>query len=242
MLDSNVLRFAREIKSAISKKPCNLVILHGAGGFGYPLLEEYDLYKKILTQRQRVGVAKLIASVSELNSMVAEIFINGAGVKVFPLSISASTVGFNGKVKKTCNELIETALKSDYVPLLHGSLIPDEISGYSILTGDEIIDHLSLIFGNIVTKIVVVTDVDGLHTADPKKNKNAKLIENLDMSKFQETFKLPFTEKIIKKSSTLLRVANEIGIPSVIINGQVKGLLEDVLVDREVNGTHIYPN
>jgi len=88
--------------------------------------------------------------------------------------------------------------------------------------------------------IVFCADVDGIHTADPNLNPEAKLIERVDqgvLDSLPRTARVKdVTGSIYGKVEAMLRLA-ELGRRTMVINGKVPGRLQSALRGEKVKGS-----
>lgn len=134
--------------------------------------------------------------------------------------------------KNTMKEL----LKNGIVPIVNEN---DTISTDEIIFGDN--DTLSAVVASLVDAdlLVLLSDIDGLYTDDPRKNPDAKLmtlVEEID----------EYVESIAKDSSTKLgtggmitkikaaKYATSRGIHVVLANGANNETVEDILMGKEI--------
>jgi isopentenyl phosphate kinase len=144
----------REICEAIAEKPENLIVVHGAGSFGHPYVEKYDLKNK----KDPLGVSATHLACLRLNEIFSRQLAE-LGVAVAPIS------PFNF-FKKTpeleCDvDFISSVVKEGFVPVLHGDMIYNcETRKFEVLSGDEIVVFLAERLE--VDRVGFATDVEGI--------------------------------------------------------------------------------
>lgn len=160
---------------------------------------------------------------SEYNHTVAQILITGSDVQHKDRYENFSN---------TVNRLIELGA----LPVINEN---DTVATEEISVGDN--DTLAAIVAVSINAqlLVLLSDIDGLYTADPHKDKNAKLIENVDC----------ITEEILElgggKGSALgtggmktklhaAQICMEKGCDMIIANGSKPSLLYDIMDGRSV--------
>jgi len=229
-------RIVREIKSAL---PPQLVVVHGGGSFGHYAAKEYDIQNGSNgkpTRANLIGFAKTQQAMEELNNHVIEEFL-GEGLPVFPLQLSSLVTMENGRIKTFPTHIIKRALSLGLIPILYGVPAFDTKKKFCILSGDEIVQHLAKKLH--AANVVLASDVDGVMTADPKKEK-AELIrtvseKNVGKLKFL-TSATDVTGGMFRKVQELLRLASA-GIESEIINATVPGNVKKALQGKKVGTT-----
>ncbi len=163
---------------------------------------------------------------SEYNHVVAQILLTGADVK-------------NEERYTNFTNTINRLLEMKVLPVVNEN---DTVSIDEIQIGDN--DTLSAIVAKSIAAdvLVILTDTEGLYTADPREDKDAKLIPVVE----------EITEDLMKlgggsgsKQGTggmftklqAARIATEAGTDTVIINGKNPEALYNVIDGREFVGT-----
>ncbi|MFH0956239.1 MAG: hypothetical protein V1813_00090, partial [Candidatus Aenigmatarchaeota archaeon] len=124
------------------------------------------------------------------------------------------------------------------VPVMNGTMVPDMKLGGSVISGDAVIEYVS---GRLHPKLVVfATDVDGIFTADPRKNRKASLIKLVTQESFgsiRESLSgsaaTDVTGGMMGKAERLLGIGSDV----LIVNGNVPGRVEKALLGSDVRGT-----
>jgi glutamate 5-kinase len=135
-----------------------------------------------------------------------------------------------------------TLFQCDIIPIINenDSVVVDEIK-----FGDN--DILSALVTNLVDAdlLLILTDRDGLFVKDPKLDKNANLIKiveeiNSDIEELAKgsTSKVGTGGMVSKVDAA--KKASIFGIPTIIVNGKIKGIITKVFKGEEV-GTLFLP-
>lgn len=165
---------------------------------------------------------------SEHNHTVAQILLTAPDLK---------TEDRHAKFENTMNKLLEFGV----LPIINEN---DTVATDEIVFGDN--DTLAAMVAVSVKAdlLVLMSDIDGLYTADPHKDKDAKLIERVD----------ELTEEIMSLGGgsgselgtggmvTKLRaakIATEDGCDMIIMNGSYPELLYNI-IDNTPVGTRFY--
>ena len=239
-----VARIAAEIAVAQKQRPFRLVVVNGAGPFGHVNVLRYDINEGLRTARDFEGFAKTVADCAYLNWRVAEI-LRRKGVLSYPLPSSSVVIQSRKKISSFCADAIRNlwASSEDMVPVMNGTMVPDVGLGGSVVSGDAVIEHLANAMATSL--IVFATDVDGIFTADPRKNARARLVPEVTKENFDRLRKgisgsagADVTGGMLGKAERLLSLA----CPSVIVNGNRPGRVGDALAGRPVRGTVIKPS
>lgn len=159
----------------------------------------------------------------EYNHTVAQILLTGEDVENAERRLNATN---------TLSRLIELGA----LPIINEN---DTVATHEISVGDN--DTLAAIVAECAAAelLVLLTDIDGLYTADPRKEKGAKLISHVD-GVTPEIMSLAGGEGSSLGTggmATKLRaakMANEAGIDMVIANGKEPECLYDIIAGKDV--------
>jgi isopentenyl phosphate kinase len=224
-----VRRLAQELLTSDEEK----IVVHGAGSYGHIYAKEYALQSGLREKRQIEGVAKVMHDVRELDNLVVGTF-NDEGLWSAPVPPGSSVIMKGGVLSKMDLWPFERFLKIGITPVTFGDVALDDEKGVSICSGDQLMMRLAERFKP--RKVVFCADVDGLFTADPNCDPEAKLIEEVDHSTLSS---IPRTERcvdvtgsIYAKIEYMLQIAKH-AEECEIINGNAEGRLADVLADRK---------
>lgn len=237
---SVVLRLAHEIKQI--NKNFNVLVVCGAGSYGHPLAKKYNLKFGMKTLEQKRGFSKVVYKVASLNALVVAQFekANLCAISLPPHAFVTQEAG-----TFACFDfmLVKNYLEGGFIPILSGDMVIDSKWGCSILSGDTIISYLSKNLG--AAKVVFLSDVDGVFTNDPKKDKKAVFIPKITSESFS-TIKNLFTQESIRNDVTgemigkLKEIKREFsGTEVYIANGFRKNILSDLIYKSDVRATKI---
>lgn len=134
-----------------------------------------------------------------------------------------------------------TLLKLGITPVINEN---DTVAVDEIKFGDN--DALSALATNLIEAdlLIILTDIDGLYEADPKKDKNAKrvlLVEDIDaLSVDLGGTASSFGTGGMKSKCDAAKKAAHFGIPTIITTGYAGDMLKNVM-DGEAVGTLFLP-
>jgi isopentenyl phosphate kinase len=238
----NLRRLSKEIASAYKEKAMHLIIVHGAGSYGHPIVKRTGIDKGIKAESQLKDFAEAQRLQNELNCIVTKHLIE-EGVPAFPYQPSASAIMESGRLVVMDTYAIEGLMDIGMVPVLYGVPALDKAQGCSILSGDQIAPYLAARLG--AKRIVHATVEDGVFTADPNLSPGAKLIPEINHSNINHvrewltgSMTTDVTGGMFGKVSELL----DIGIESQIVNGTKENVLKRALLGENVMGTVIKPD
>lgn len=236
-------RMASEISEVYRVDQVKLVLIHGAGSMGHPLVLSTGIQEGIRVFEQKISFAVVQSWQNFWNYLVTS-ELQQKGVPAFPVQPSSCAIVRGGKITSMDIEVIKGLLDLAIVPVLYGTPAYDPDRGCSILSGDEIALYLAKRLQ--ADRIVHGTDVDGIYTDDPKKNPDAKLIPIIDESNREFVLKSlrrsgDATGGMWLKALSLIKAA-EIGVKSVVVNARKPGRIRDAILGRSVRGTVVLPH
>jgi len=232
-------RLARELRPARGQ----LAIVHGAGSFGHIQAKRHSLHEGLREESQLLAVASVQRDVRELNLRVLEALIDN-GIRAVSVPPAASATFRNGRIVSFGAEVFSEVLDLGLTPVSFGDVVPDEDMGFSICSGDLVMEALARAFHP--TLVLFCADVDGVFDSDPKRNVRAKLIPELDRSALTklrrtEATSIDVTGSIHGKLERMLAIAQHCE-RCMIVNGNVPGRLENAIRGRKVLSTTVIPS
>ena len=175
----NLKIVARQLKNF--KLP--YVLIHGAGSFGHPIVKKTGIDKGIKNKSQLLAFAETQRLQNQLNCLVCAALIK-EGISAIPCQASSHAIMKKGRLVKMEFKTMEGIVKLGMVPVCYGVPAFDEVQGSSILSGDQIAPYLALKLG--AKKIIEAGDVEGIFTSDPKKDRSAEIVREVNRKNFNE--------------------------------------------------------
>ncbi|TLZ91261.1 MAG: isopentenyl phosphate kinase family protein [Methanobacteriota archaeon] len=231
-----IRRLAAEL--AAVRQP--LLVVHGAGSFGHILASHHRLNEGGPTPAKRAAAARVQADVRDLDRLIVNA-LNAVRLAAAPIPPSAILSLDDGAVSSMdLTPFLEFA-SMGFTPVTFGDVVRDVRRGFSICSGDLLMLELARAFRP--DRAVFVADVDGLFTADPKRRRDARLLDKVseaDLSKieFSSAKRTDVTGSIEGKVRRMFEIAAHTG-ECLIVNGNVKNRVRDALRGRRVVGTRI---
>jgi len=230
-----IKRIGREIEEALAEKQMKIILINGAGPFGHFVVRAYLEHKveDIMTIHKSVELLnkKLIGSMKGKNLQLYTIH----PVKTCKLTKN----GFD--LSKLFKEINSAKSK---IPSTYGDIVPvvgvrGRLGDYDILSGDDIVVEVARYCS--ADRILMVTDVDGVFTKDPKINRDAKFIRQLTDEKTEVEYSMTVTDVTGGFASKIkkLFVAKQHGIVSQIVNGLTRDNVKKALLGDDSIGTLI---
>ena len=230
-----------EISEVLAKTKKEFIIVHGAGSFGHILAKRYDLNSGYKNYDQIKGFSLTHEKVQQLNSMVLKSLQKKSipAVSISPHSILRLN---NHELEKMNVEVFEEYIEKNFVPVTFGDVVLDKKLGFSICSGDLLIQILSKYFKP--DKVVFAIDEDGLFTANPKIDKKAKLIQETNLEKLKnistkKDLHADVTGGMQGKINTIKNIS-KLGINTILINGNKPDRLYKALSGKKTKCTIIY--
>jgi len=152
----------------------DIILIHGAGSFGHPLVVKYDLDNGVKTDEQKRGAAKTHSACSHLSSLLVNALIKNG---VPAVSVPPAFLGKlkNRRLTEFNRKPIDKLLELGYLPVLYGDMMPDSELGCAVCSGDQLVSW----FGKDAERIILGTNVDGV-LAD------GQLVPEIHHSNFEE--------------------------------------------------------
>jgi isopentenyl phosphate kinase len=236
-----VAKIAREIVEAKKTKDFRLLVANGAGPFGHVNVNNYAINNGLERPEDFEGFSKTVSDCHYLNWKVSEI-MRKAGLLTVAYPTTSVVIGNGRKITTFFTDVLKRLwdANEDIVPVMNGDMIADLEYKGTPLSGDSVLEHLAKRFNPKL--MVFVTDVDGIFTSDPNKDKKAKLVEYVTKQNFDGIKKgisgssnVDVTGGMLGKVEKLLSLDNR----TVIVNGNVPGRAKSALLGEDVRGTVI---
>jgi len=232
--NETIKRLLSEVRKARQHKEFDIVIGHGAGSFAHLPAKKYKVNEGLKYGFSRKGAIITQSSAHELNNIVVKNGIN-AGVNLFPFTPSSFGIWNDRGTADGVVSHLNLALNNGFIPLVYGDVVMDAKKGVSIASTEMVLSFLAQHMKP--HKIILATDVDGLFTANPKVDRNAKLIRLINGKTIDSalqfagnSLKVDVTGGMHSKVRSLYNMVKATGATGYIVNANVKGRLYSVLV------------
>ncbi len=174
-----VARLADEIRRSGQK----VIIVHGAGSFGHVVSKQYNLQRGYETDEQIPAVARVMCDTRELSAMVVEELL-AKDIPAVSVPIGSCFVADDGRLVVDNEEPLRRLTDLGIMPVMFGDVLTDRKKGFSIVSGDQVMEYLCQMYNP--EKVVFVSDIDGLYDKNPKTEKNARMIGTVTKKKMDE--------------------------------------------------------
>ena len=217
-----------------------MILVHGAGSFGHILAKQYDLNSGFKRKSQLQGFALTHAQVQRLNNLVLGSLQNHglAAVSIPPHAVITLR---DHKISHLDVDAFRSYLRQGFLPVTFGDVALDKTLGFSICSGDFLVELLALQFKP--EKVIFVMDEDGLYTTNPKTTQDARFIETITKKELRtltttSNKHADVTRGMAGKLASIEHIAR-VGIDTILVNGNVHNRLYDILKGRNTKSTRI---
>jgi isopentenyl phosphate kinase len=222
-------RLAQEIAAV---KVEQLIVVHGAGSFGHPIVARTGIDKGVRDLRGRLAWAETQCWQNVLNVEIAAT-LGRAGLPAVPFQPSAVAVMTDGRLRRLELTVLRGLLRSGMIPVLFGTPAWDEKRSCSILSGDVLAPYLAHRLG--FDFVVHATDVDGVFDADPHSDPDAQRFPVVNRKTWplvrralRRSASIDVTGGMLSKAGELVHWAKR-GVRGRIIDANTPGRLRDAL-------------
>ncbi len=217
-----------------------LLVAHGAGSYGHILARRHKLNEGAMSPSKRIAASRVQRDVKELDGLVVNAFLD-AGIPAIPIAPSTVLTLNDGTVATADLTPFLEFSSMGFTPVTFGDIVRDLHRGIAVCSGDLMMLELARAFRP--ERAIFATDVDGLFTADPKRRRDASLLEvarpeDLDRIEFSSASRTDVTGSIEGKVRRMFEIADHAG-ECLIVNGNVKNRVRDALQGRRVVGTRV---
>ena len=213
------------------------IIVHGAGSFGHVLAKKYSIQNGYSGPEQIQAAAQVHHDAMELGMLMTQTLLD-MGIPAASVSPGTCFVMDGGKLVPEYLEPIESLRKIGIMPVTFGDVVMDRTRGFGIVSGDQMMELMAEMFRP--ERVVFVSDIDGLYTANPKTDPDAELIPAFDAGTLDDVSSVSDVDDVTggvrNKMESMLRMCGE-GRDCVLINGTVPGRLLALLKGEEVTCT-----
>ncbi len=232
--EPNLERICEEIADGYKTGDFRLVIVHGAGSFGHPIVKKTGIHEGITRPNQVYSFAQTQLLQNKLNYEVCNV-LQELKLPAIPLQPSASAIMNNKRIDSLNHELVKHLVDLSLIPVLFGVPAFDKTQKSSILSGDQIIVYLARKLNP--QRIIFASNVDGIIGTD------GNLVQHINSENFEEIKKSFYTAEYDDVTGAMAGKISELKqlspIKAFIINGNTSGLIQDILLGKEVRGTTI---
>jgi len=234
-LDLNNLRYLCNQLAQCRQKGLDLIVVtSGAIVCGS---ERLEITAESIPEKQAAAAVGQNLLVTEYNN-----FLEPHGIAVAQILLTKDGLDADTRRENARNTL-QTILKLGAIPVINEN---DTVAIDEIKFGDN--DLLSASVAGLVDadKLIILTDIDGLHTANPRLRNDTQLIS--EVAHVDKTIEALACEKgsgkgvggMVSKIAAA-KLATRAGVETVIANGRKSAVLIDLLLRHKKQGTTFFP-
>lgn len=227
-----VQQIAKELKLFILRFPqTKIILLHGAGSFGHPIVYKHKLLEKPLAGAQLLGFSETVCSMRQLANLLTKIFLSNK-LPVLPIQTSSLNLPDMQQIKQILN--------AGFIPLLGGDMGLAKKNQAIVVSADKLAVLLANKFH--ASTIFFATDVNGVFEKFSDKKDEQPLsflsrekLKNILKKIDHQKHRYDVTGGMAGKLTTLLKLKRG---SVVIFNGSKRGNLTKALMQKPI-GTRI---
>ncbi len=230
-------RLAEEIARMRNKRPNQKLLLgHGAGSFAHVPASKYGTRQGVHTQQEWRGFAEVWREASLLDNLVLEA-LHKAGLPAIALHPCAAVTAQDGQVASWDLAPIRAALDGGLLPVVHGDVIFDTIRGGTILSTEDIFNHLAR---NLEPHRILLAGREAGVWADyPSCTRLIPEITYANLADFSDVLEgsasTDVTGGMSSKVHQMLALTQEIqGLEVIIFSGEKVGMVEQALLGSKI--------
>ncbi len=209
---ANIAKLAKAVAAVWKKGVRDFILVHGAGSFGHALVLKHGINDGVQSAQQKLGYADTHAACSELSLMFVKALVE-AGAPAVSIPPAVIITQKDKRISRFDMKVVDDYLRSGYLPVLYGDMVPDTVLGGSVCSGDQIVAYL----GKGADFVVLATNVDGV------LDERGAVIPKITGADFAEVSK---------------HLRHEPGDVTGAMAGKLKELLALDTVSYIVNGAH----
>ncbi len=172
-------RIAHEIHQCIASGLINqLIVVHGVGSYGHLPVLRHQLHRGFQSPEQLLPFSHTQSQVMALRRAIVSA-LQQANIPAVLMLPSSGVTASNFAANEHFFAPVAGFLRIGMIPVLGGDVLADDQVGFSIYGGDAISVDLARYFG--ADHLLFATDVDGVFTADPRKDETAQRVPQLSL-------------------------------------------------------------
>ncbi|MEZ0393474.1 MAG: isopentenyl phosphate kinase [Desulfurococcaceae archaeon] len=220
-------------KALRSARPGSLVLGNGGGSFAHTAVRLYE----------GAGAAELVArcrqATRKLNSILVDYLLE-RGIRASSVQTSAIVRLGEGGPEVFAGPL-EDLLELGVIPVVYGECVSGPGGRHAVLSTEDV---FALLAERVRPEIfVLLTDVDGVYTCDPKRCEEAELVRRLGPKDYERLASglgtgpgADVTGGMLSKVRKALDLSSRFGVPVIIMSGFDSEGLAGLLSRGEVPG------
>ncbi|HYO13774.1 MAG TPA: isopentenyl phosphate kinase [Thermoanaerobaculia bacterium] len=236
-----IARLAGEIAQAAATIPERIVLGHGSGSFGHVAAQRFGIASGARSPEQLPGVCVTQERAAALHREVTGA-LAAAGALPFSIAPASCVVAEAGRPVALAEEPLLLALERGLLPVTYGDVVMDRAWGASICSTERLFDLMAIRLlerGLFVRRVLWLGETAGLYDAF---GRTVPRVSEKTAPRALKAIGAPagtdVTGGMRHRLETALALARH-GIPSLLADGLIPGLLESALRGEEVPGTEV---
>lgn len=238
---ATISRLAQEIAVGMNDRPgLRMLIGNGAGSFGHVPAAKYKTRQAVKTTQEWRGFAEVWQEAATLNQLVTTALHN-VGLPALAIHPSSVVTAEDGRISSWDTTPLHHALKMGLLPLIHGDVVFDTVRGGTILSTEDLFEHLAGIL--YPQRILLAGLEEGVWADYPSRN---NLLDEITMDNFAqvtdglgESDGTDVTGGMVSKVEQSLTLVNKlVGTEVYIFSGVTPGNVRTAIAGKHV-GTRI---
>ncbi|MBI2053825.1 MAG: hypothetical protein HYT36_00625 [Candidatus Staskawiczbacteria bacterium] len=235
-----VQQLAKELRLFLRRFPkTKIILLHGAGSFGHPLVHRHKLLLQPLTKQKLQGFTETVCSTRRLANLLTDI-LRDEKLPVLPIQTSAVLCEKNNAMAILNIHNIRQLLDVGIIPLLGGDMGLNAKKQAVVVSADNLAVLLAKAFP--LSRIIFATNIDGVFDKFPPSGNmrpisliSRKNLKRLLKKMREEKNQYDITGEMTGKLRTMLLLKEK---EIVIFNGLMAGNLTRALIGKPI-GTRL---
>lgn len=240
--DVTVDQLCQEIYKARETMNTKIILGHGAGSFGHPPAAKYRTIEGLVDDGSLMGAAEVKLAMTEMSAlMIKKLF--QAGVPAIALPPMAFLTSQDKNLDQLFLNALVNLLQTGFVPVIHGDVVTDGKLGFTIFSGERILNLIAVRlreFGLSPKLVIEVGETAGVYY-DLEAKDTIPLIDKTNFNEIEENIGgssgIDVTGGMGHKVREAYKLAQK-GIPTLLISAQSDNLRKAIL-GKEVLGTWV---
>jgi isopentenyl phosphate kinase len=228
------------LSNELHKAKQEFILVTGAGSFGHIQAKKYSLTDGYTAPSQLLGFTLTHMMVQKLNSLVLNSLYDH-DIPAVGLPPHAFLTLDKHQPRNNEFSLFDQYIKLGFTPVTYGDVVLDESLGFSICSGDLLLELLAVYYKP--EKVIFVMDENGLYTSNPKTDPNAELIKQITIKELSDFTTTANTYADVTKGMEgkidTIRHIGQAGIDTYLLNGNFDNRLYHTLLGKNTTHTHI---
>ena len=220
-----------------------LLVGHGSGSFGHVAAARYGIASGLTSPDQLSGISETQDRVAALHRLVIGALVE-AGALPFSIAPSSMVVASGGRPAEVFVEPLLLALERGLLPVVYGDVVLDRAQGIAICSTEALFVALARALserGIAIRRALWLGETDGVHDHEGRTTQRLSRATMGDVAgAVTGAAGTDVTGGMRLRLDAALELA-DLGIPSLVANGLLPGLLGRALAGEPVPGTEVVP-